>query len=161
MCKVQILLRMSACVSFRQTGPADNSLLAYADRPDKWGSITVDSKALLDGGSLWSVTFTEHSLAARAGGAPLLAVSRNATTLGAVSIDLVAVAASPAVHRVLVGGFSTLEPTGMFELSLEGVATRAISVDASADDVQNVSFGLDIFHLDGLWFNYPSSTQPT
>lgn len=85
--------------------------------------------------------FSDHSHVARAGGAPLLTVSRDATTLGAVSIDRVAVAASPAVHRVLVAGASTLEFTGMFELTLEGVATRAISVDASANDMQNVSFG--------------------
>lgn len=121
----------------------------FADQPDDWGSITVEHKALLDGGSLWSVTFAEHSLVARASGAPPLAVSDDTTTQGVVSIERVTVAASPAVHRVLVAGFSTLEPTGMFELSLEGLATRAISVDASADDMQNVSFGAEVFHADG------------
>lgn len=100
----------------------------------------MEHKALLDGGNLWSVTFTDYSLVARAGGAPLLAISGDATTRGAATTERVAVAAAPAVHRVLVAGASTLEPTGSFELSLEGVATRAIGIDASAEDMQNVSF---------------------
>lgn len=99
----------------------------------------MDHKLLLDGGSVWSVTFDDHPLIARAGGAPLLAVSRDATTRGSVSVERVADAASPSVHRVLVAAFSTLDSTGMFELSLEGVTTRAISVDASAEDMQDVS----------------------
>lgn len=119
----------------------------------------VEHTALLDGGSIWSVTFTEYSLVARAGGAPLLTVSSDATTRGAVSIERVAVAASPVVHRVLVAGDSTLEPTGMFELSLEGVATRAISVDASADDMQNVSRWAEIINADGTLNTCSSSIQ--
>ncbi len=95
-------------------------------------------KTLLDGGNIWSVTFNDYSLVAGAGGAPLLAVSHDDTTIGVVSIARVTGAASPTVHRVLVAALSTLEPTGMFKLSLEGVVTRAILVDASADDMQNV-----------------------
>lgn len=123
---------------FATRDPQTTDFFCFAHRPDDWGPIVVERKALLDGGSVWSVTFTEHSLVARAGGAPLLAISRDATTLGAVSVERVAAAASPAVHRVLVVGGSTLEAAGMFGLSLEGVATRAISVDASAEDMQNV-----------------------
>lgn len=86
------------------------------------------------------MTFDDYSLVARAGGAPLLAVSRDAVTRGAASVERISGAASPVVHRVLVAAFSTLASTGMFELSLEGVVTRAISVDASAETMQNVSF---------------------
>lgn len=100
----------------------------------------MDRKELLDGGYIWNVTFDDYSLVARAGGAPLIAVSRDAVARGAASAQRVATAASPVVHRVLVAAFSTLTSTGMFELSLEGVVTRAISVDASADNMQNVSF---------------------
>ena len=106
---------------------------------DEWGSITVDHKELLDGGSLWSVIFEDYSVVARAGGAPLLEVSRDATTNGAVSINRVTEAASPVVHRILITAASTLDPTGMFELSLEGVVTRPISVGVSAYHLQNVS----------------------
>ena len=56
---------------------------------DDWGSITVDHKELLDGGSLWSVLFEDYSVAARAVGAPLLGVSRDATTDGAVTTNRV------------------------------------------------------------------------
>lgn len=107
---------------------------------DDWGSITLDHKELLDGGRIWSVKFDDYSLVAGAGGAPLLVVSRDAVTRGGASVKRIANAASPAVHRVLVAAFSTLASTGMFELSLEGVVTRAISVDASAETLQNVSF---------------------
>lgn len=111
----------------------------FAHQPDEWGSVTVNHQTLLDGGNIWSVTFNDYSLVAGSGGAPLLAVSRDGTTLGAVSTARVTGASSPTVHRVLVAALSTLEPTGAFELSLEGVVTRAISVDASADEMQNVS----------------------
>lgn len=84
------------------------------------------------------MTFDEYSLVARAGGAPLLAVSRDGVSRGAASVERIANAASPVVHRVLVAAFSTLSSTGMFELSLEGVVTRAISVDAPAETMQNV-----------------------
>lgn len=140
-------------------GPADYIFFCCHNRPDEWGPITVEHKALLDGGHLWSVTFTEYSLVAPAGGAPLLAISGDATTRGVVTIERVAVAASPAVHRVLVAGASTLEPMGSFELSLEGVASRAISVDASAEDMQNVSFAPRSFLRTGFRCNTSPSTQ--
>lgn len=114
-------------------------LFRFSDLPDEWGSITVDHKRLLDGGSIWSLTFDDYSLVAGAGGAPLVAVSHDEITRGVVSVERIANAASPAVHRVLVAALSTLESTGMFALSLEGVVTRAISVDVSADDLQDVS----------------------
>lgn len=78
-------------------------------------------------------------MVARVGGAPLIEVSRDATTNGAVSIDRVAEAASPVVHRILLTAESTLDSTGSFELSLEGVVTRSISVGVSAYQLQNVS----------------------
>lgn len=85
------------------------------------------------------MTFDDYSLVASAGGAPLLSVSRDATTHGAVSVERVADATSPVVHRVLVAAASTLESTGSFALSLEGVVTRSIFIDASAYHLQNVS----------------------
>lgn len=124
--------------------PLSSNRFCIDQQPDIWGSITVSHKTLLDGGNIWSVTFNEYSLVAGAGGAPLLAVSRDDTTIGTVTIARVAGAASPTVHRVLVAALSTLEPTGMFKLSLEGVVTRAISVDASADDMQNVRYCLNM-----------------
>lgn len=105
---------------------------------DEWGSITVGHRGLLDGGSLWIVTFDDYFLVARAGGAPLLEISHHATSNVVISAERVADAASPVVHRVLVAASSELEPTGSFELSLEGVVTRTISVDASAYYLQNV-----------------------
>lgn len=106
---------------------------------EEWGSITVDHKELVGGGSLWSVLFDDYSVVARAGGAPLLEVSRDATTNGAVSINRVTEAASPVVHRILITAASTLDSTGSFELSLEGVVTRPISVGVSAYHLQDVS----------------------
>lgn len=114
-------------------------LFRFSNLPDEWGSITVDHRQLLDGGTIWSLTFDDYSLVARAGGAPLIAVAHDEITRGVVSVERIADAASPAVHRVLVAALSKLESTGMFALSLEGVVTRAISVDASADDLQDVS----------------------
>lgn len=114
----------------------------------------MDHKPLLDGGSVWSVTFDDYPLVARAGGAPLLAVSRDATNRGAVSVERVADAASPAVHRVLVAALSTLDSAGMFELSLEGVTTRAISVDASVQDMQEVSLPAAIVGVEARCFGF-------
>lgn len=112
----------------------------FASRlPDEWGSITVDHKELLDGGSLWSVLFDDYSMVARAGGAPLIEVSRDAATNGVVSIHRVTEAASPVVHRILITAASALDSTGSFEMSLEGVVTRPISVGVSAYHLQNVS----------------------
>lgn len=106
---------------------------------DEWGSITVDHRELLDGGSLWRVTFDDYSLVARAGGTPPFNASRGSITNGAVSVERVFNAASPVVHRVLVAALSTLDSTSSFELSLENVVTRRITVDESAYYLQNVS----------------------
>lgn len=105
---------------------------------DEWGPVTVDHQDLLDGGSLWTLVFNDYSVVAQAGGAPVLNVSRDATTSGVVSIERVAEAASPVVHRILIAAASTLDSTGFFELSLEGVVTRPVSVDTSAYNLQNV-----------------------
>lgn len=106
---------------------------------EEWGPITVDQEDLLDGGSTWRMTFEDYSRTARAGGAPLLNISRDATNKGTVSVKRLTKAASPVVHRVLVETPSTLETTSSFELSLAGIISRPISVDVSASFLQNVS----------------------
>lgn len=94
---------------------------------------------LLDGGSLWRITFNDHSRVARADGAPLLSVYRDGVANGTVSVKRVTEAASPVVHRVLLTAESTLDPGGAFEMSLAGTTTRSVSVEASADLLQHVS----------------------
>lgn len=101
--------------------------------------MTVDHQSLLDGGSLWTLNFNDYSVVAQAGGAPIINASRDATTNGRVSVERVVEAASPVVHRVLIAAASTLDSTGSFELTLEGIVTRPISVDTSAYHLQNVS----------------------
>lgn len=105
---------------------------------DEWGPIRVDQEDLLDGGSIWRVTFEDYSRTARAGGAPLLNIFHDATNKGTVSVKRLTEAASPVVHRVLVETPSTFEPTSSFELSLAGIVSSPISVDVSASFLQNV-----------------------
>lgn len=107
-------------------------------RSDKWGSITVCHEGLLDAGSIWSVTFDEYLRVAPAGGAPLFNISQDRTINGVATAERVAQAASPAVHRVIVAALSTLASTGSFELSLQGVVTRPISVGTTAPSLQTV-----------------------
>lgn len=105
---------------------------------DKWGPIIVDQEDLLDGGSIWRVTFEDYIRPARAGGAPLLNISYDATNKGTVSVKRLTKAASPMVHRVLVETPSTLETASSFKLSLAGIISNPISVDVSASFLQNV-----------------------
>lgn len=106
--------------------------------PDEWGSTAVDYKGLLDRSTVWEVTFDDFNIARR-GGAPLLNISDDHVTNGTVSVERVAAAASPAVHRVIVRAESMLDVGGYFELSLAGVKTRPVSIEASADTLQHVS----------------------
>lgn len=105
---------------------------------DEWGSITVDYRGLLDGGSIWTVTFNDYAITAGKGGVPLLNVSWDGITNGLTTIERVSEAASPVVHRALLTAASAIDSSGSFEMSVAGVVTRPVSVDASANTVQNV-----------------------
>lgn len=93
------------------------------------------------------MTFNDYSTTAGKGGAPLLNVSWNGITNGSTTIERVSEAASPVVHRVLLTAASAIDSSGSFEMSVAGVVTRPVSVDASADAVQNVSIA-DITSVD-------------
>lgn len=65
-------------------------------------------------------------------------ISRDNLTNGTATVARISAAASPVVHRVLLSSISTLDASGVFEMSVAGVVTRPVSVDASAVVLQNV-----------------------
>lgn len=102
----------------------------------------MDQEQLLDGGIVWQVTFNGYDTVVRRGGAPLFAISERSIANGTVTVERLFRAATHPVHRVLVRAESTLDSWGFFVMSLAGVSTRPVSIEASADTVQNVSNGI-------------------
>lgn len=99
----------------------------------------MDHTAYLDSSHAWDITFEDYAGIARRGGAPLFNISSPNITNGVASVERIAAPASPAVHRVLVKGESTLDPRGYWRLSFAGLVTRAISIEVTAQTLQHVS----------------------